>query len=156
MSLSWQAVRKGEIYCAPACGRGCTLDEYDAATRGACELVVQLNDTIGGKWKPHVWENLGWHYSAISEDGYCKVHANTRGAKVTSYTAFLGPGDTGGKWSARGHTPEDAVVAVYSQAVADIAPMAGIAGLVVHVTDDADVPKHIRNALTKALEETDD
>jgi hypothetical protein len=60
-----KAVRRGKTYCAPWCGRGCTVAEFDLATAKAKALVDKLN-AIGGKWKPYVWENLGWHYEAKS------------------------------------------------------------------------------------------
>lgn len=58
--LSWEPVRDGLKYCAPACGRGCTIMEYDAAVIAANELVAAL----GPAWETRVHENLGWHWSA--------------------------------------------------------------------------------------------
>ena len=58
--LSWKPVRKGKFYCAPACGRACTHEEYLKAKEAAKELCALL----GPNWKPRVWENLGWHYEA--------------------------------------------------------------------------------------------
>lgn len=59
--LSWEPVRHATVYCAPACGGGCTLEAHDEAVKKAAALAKKL----GPAWKPHVWENLGWHYSAI-------------------------------------------------------------------------------------------
>lgn len=59
-SLRWTPVRSGATYCSPACGARCTLSEFQAATRAAEKLAASL----GPRWKPRVWENLGWHYSA--------------------------------------------------------------------------------------------
>jgi hypothetical protein len=58
----------GGIYCSPACGVRCTKSEHDEAHRLAAELCASLGDG----WKPRVWENLGWHYSA--EKGKMKIH----------------------------------------------------------------------------------
>lgn len=60
-----KAVRRGDKFCAPWCGRGCTWAEYSRAVKKADALVKKLN-AIGGKWKPRVWENLGWHYQAMA------------------------------------------------------------------------------------------
>lgn len=61
----WKAVRKGAVYCAPACGRGCTWDEYQATVKAAATLVKTLNQMdVLAAWQLRVWENMGWHYSA--------------------------------------------------------------------------------------------
>jgi hypothetical protein len=104
--LSWKAVRKGPRYCAPACGGGCTVTMYNAAVLGSRELAKRL----GAGWEPHVWENLGWHYKAISPCGRIKVHPYIIGCRAQSYSAFLGsPGVAGGRWVGDGGTPERAV-----------------------------------------------
>ena len=59
----WIPVLDGKIYCSPACGRGCTLDEYDRAVADAGKLVSLLR---GNGWKAVIHENLGWHYKATS------------------------------------------------------------------------------------------
>lgn len=58
--LSWKPQRSGNSYCSPACGHGCKWDEYQAAGRAAEALVARLSL----RWKPIVWENLGWHFCA--------------------------------------------------------------------------------------------
>jgi len=50
-----RAVRKGPIYCAPACGGGCTKAAYDAAVRKSRALAKRM----GKGWVPYVWEKLG-------------------------------------------------------------------------------------------------
>lgn len=75
----WNPVADGERYCSPACGRGCTREEYDAARKGAQELREQLP---GDAWKPVVWENLGWHYAARltgADNTYIEVHPEPGG-----------------------------------------------------------------------------
>ena len=59
--LSWEPIRDGEQYCSPACGGGCTIDEYLAANEAAAKLCEEL----GSSWNPRAWENLGWHYLAF-------------------------------------------------------------------------------------------
>jgi hypothetical protein len=101
--LSWTPQRRGETYCSPACGRGCTKTEYDAATKSAADLVARL----GPGWKPRVFENLGWHSGVISPCGRIKVHTPSVDG---SYTAFLGPADlSGGYWTGDAETPELAI-----------------------------------------------
>jgi hypothetical protein len=60
---SWKPKANGHKYCAPACGRGCTRAEYDKAITNAAALVKRLK---GKGWRPVVFENMGWHWRAIS------------------------------------------------------------------------------------------
>jgi hypothetical protein len=48
------------------------------ATQCATALVDRLNSCLGGDWKPRVWENLGWHYSASC--GSMSVSQSTQGS----------------------------------------------------------------------------
>jgi len=113
--LSWEPVLRGEIYCAPACGGGCTKARHDRCVRDAAKLVARL----GAGWEPRVNENLGWHYGATSADGRWYVIAHGHGA--SSYSAFLGRvGSLSGKWSAHGHTPEQAIAATWAMAKQEI------------------------------------
>lgn len=112
--LSWDAVRNGAIYCAPACGGRCTWAAYQKAVRGANALAKRL----GTSWVTRVWENLGWHYSAIDRSGYWKVSPNiyyrTNGKAIRKdYTAFFGLTREvmSGSWYAHGRTPEAAIAA---------------------------------------------
>ena len=56
---SWKPVRRGGVYCSPACGRGCTKAEYDEANSKAKKLLARMS---GKGWKILVHENLGWFY----------------------------------------------------------------------------------------------
>lgn len=56
----WKPVLNGNIYCSPACGGKCTKAEHDDAQE-AGEILAAL---LGPGWRPRVWENMGWHYSA--------------------------------------------------------------------------------------------
>lgn len=57
-TLSWKPVRRGKLYCAPACGGGCTVAAFDLAMADACACARAL----GNGWVPDVYENLGWHW----------------------------------------------------------------------------------------------
>ena len=109
--LSREAVRDGDTYCAPACGHGCTVDEYFDAKRDGSNLARRL----GEDWSYRVWENLGWHYHATSSCGRLKVSAWSNGE---GFTAFLGePGQgLGGRWAKHAATPEQAVYDVVAEA----------------------------------------
>lgn len=39
------------------------MKEFEAAEASANALVAKLGDG----WEPQVWDNLGWHYSAIKK-----------------------------------------------------------------------------------------
>lgn len=83
-SLSWRPVRRGKIYCAPACGVDCTLEDYTAALRNGAKLARAL----GPGWKPRVWENCGWHFEAIHATGFV-VHASVGVHGPASYWADM-------------------------------------------------------------------
>lgn len=96
-------VLDGEYYCSPWCGYRCTVEMHKKAQRRAFELC----QTLGKGWTPRVWENLGWHFEAISPCGRLKV--SYAGHAGSSYIAFLGDaGSTGGRWVEHGQTPESA------------------------------------------------
>lgn len=66
--LSWEPVRKGETFCSPGCGHGCTYAEYLKASQKA-ELLAKR---LGKGWVCSVSENLGWHFKATKNG--CDVH----------------------------------------------------------------------------------
>jgi hypothetical protein len=91
--LSWKAVRRGDIYCAPACGGNCTWSAYQSAKRSAARIVKKL----GTGWKPYVHENMGWHYCAKSaDDGQTSVyrHHDKPGYWASIHGLWIGEGET--------------------------------------------------------------
>jgi hypothetical protein len=102
-------VLDGLVYCSPRCGFQCTRKAFDRATTEAAHLAHRL----GPGWKPHVWENCGWHYEVSMLDGLVEVRPT------------LGIGGTlSGDWKVQGYscwiqmeeqiiesavTPEDAI-----------------------------------------------
>ena len=64
MSLSWKPKRRGNKYCSPACGAGCTFEDYQSAMKAAKDTVAMMKS---GKWKPRVHENMGWYAGIVSE-----------------------------------------------------------------------------------------
>jgi len=114
----WTPVRRGSIYCSPACGGDCTFDAYQVALKNAAKLA----ECLGPDWRGDVWENLGWHYRALSACKRIKVNPNHWGGKnPESYSAFLGAPDfPGGKWAVSGKTPEEAVKLVIAYAKKDV------------------------------------
>jgi hypothetical protein len=61
--MNWKPKLNGKVYCALACGDGCTKAAYDKAVKDADALVARLK---GSGWRPVVFENTGWHHRAIS------------------------------------------------------------------------------------------
>lgn len=116
--LSWKPVRRADgSYCSPACGGGCTW----AANQEAHRQAKALAEKLGPDWIPRVWENLGWHYSAVSSNRKLKVHPNKFRGEIKSYTAFFGEmDDCGGTWTARDADPRKAVQAVIREAKDDV------------------------------------
>lgn len=117
-ALSWKPKARGHIYCAPACGRGCTKAEHDEVKRKAEEICKQL----GRGWKVRMNENLGWYAQAVCGD--VQVEA-TRGfddpghqfhALVNIYkTPAHGPG--GILYDVYAKTPRAALSALIKEAV---------------------------------------
>ena len=115
--MDWTPVEDGKIYCAPACGNGCTRAAYEHAV----EMGRFLAQCLGPEWTSQVWENLGWHYNAISPCGRIKVHCYTYDDEI-SFTAFLGEVDScGGWWTEHGETPQAAVANVVATGRAELA-----------------------------------
>ena len=115
---SLPARRRGDIYCAPWCGGGCTWAEHEAARERAEALAKRL----GPGWKTRVWENLGWHSEVHDSTGFWKVHINVSSGKVRGYTAYLGEGG-GGRWAEGAETPEKAIKKVLDVARGELASL---------------------------------
>jgi hypothetical protein len=106
-------VRKGRIYCSPFCGYGCTYASFQDATKKSEALARSM----GEGWASDVWENLGWHWRVVSEDGLLKVHPGRDGSY---YTVFLGEGP-GGRWTAQAHDPKAAIAVLLPIAKTELA-----------------------------------
>jgi hypothetical protein len=110
MNKSWKPKRIGATYCSPACGSGCTWEEYQTANKQAAVMVK----SCGPAFRPKVFENMGWHATAElsgtkNRSKGMTVHRN--GTK--SCTAYFHDGNFVG----RGRTGEAAVKAVVKQAI---------------------------------------
>lgn len=79
----WKPRRRGTIYCSPLCGAGCTHAAFTRATRNARALAKRL----GPGWRPKVWENMNWFYSA--EKGVVEVHASENVGRKPCYRAYF-------------------------------------------------------------------
>jgi hypothetical protein len=117
--LSWKPVRRGAIYCAPACGYECTWREYQSALRRADSMRRLLEKAFPLQWKARVHENMGWHYGVVSSCGRLKVSGCN--FEIASFTAFLGDANfPGGTWAEHGTTPLEAVRNVIKMAREDL------------------------------------
>ena len=101
----WTPIQDGEVYCSPACGADCTYASYLKALSDSCELC----DRLGDGWMPIVWENLGWHYKAVSQSGTIRIYPMNG-----KYAAFASLDETmGGEFvSERFSEPHDALLNV--------------------------------------------
>jgi hypothetical protein len=85
----WTPILRGDVYCSPRCGFKCKKAAFDRATKEAAKLCAAL----GKGWKPCVWENWGWHFSASK--GVAVIHASTDGSAldgnytVTGYRVYF-------------------------------------------------------------------
>ncbi len=117
--LSWAPVRRGPIYCAPACGAHCTIFQFDHAGILANQTAMRL----GEGWKPTVHENMGWFAGVVDASGCWKIAIHEYKGEV-SFTAFLGDaGSAGGKWAESANTPEAAIEKVKKVARAELKRM---------------------------------
>ena len=107
----WKPRRRGHVYCSHACGMGCSWESYQKAHRDGKALAKSL----GAHWKSNVWENLGWHHSAISACGQIEVHVHGS----HSFWANIMGGDRHRQYAASARTPRSAVIAAVTKAVAD-------------------------------------
>lgn len=106
----WTPVQRGEIYCSPRCGHGCTRAAYDRAVTEADELAKRMGDG----WLPVIWENGGWHYKVIKGVATIRVHVDHRpgGPEATSYSAWIEPAyveNHAVQFIESAETPEDAL-----------------------------------------------
>lgn len=109
----WKAVRKGKIYCAPACGHNCTYLDYLQARHRAKEAAKKL----GKGWTFEVWENLGWHSKVISPDKYVHIYI-ARYDTHDSYLVMVGPEKNGSsliEWNHTADTLEEALDGVFKK-----------------------------------------
>lgn len=118
----WKAIRSpsGNIYCAAACGAGCTWVKYQRAVADAAVLAAECGD----EYTPRVHENLGWHFSALSACGrfYVIKHAADR------YSAFLGEAFSyTGRWTGSGKTAKAALKNAVNHCKADLRQFADFA-----------------------------
>lgn len=100
-ALSWIAVRQGAQYCAPACGHGCTYDEYLAAHKAADNCRAKLK--MPQHWTVVVHENLGWHWKLVN--GPIMLYGSPTGK--SEYWAMVSsdikdPAGGSGLWTERG------------------------------------------------------
>lgn len=110
---AWKPVRRGAIYCSPACGFGCKYAHYVKANERGKALAKKM----GKGWTFRVWENGTWYYAVTSPDGRIAVHPPT--FKGSGYIAFV----DNGIFSAYAKTPRQAVNAVIVEAKKRLASM---------------------------------
>ena len=82
----WTPVRNGDVFCSPACGYGCTLEEYKRAAAGAAAIAAALGDG----WKPNLHENMGWYFSASKGGATVRYNDGTGDFSAYIDTATFG------------------------------------------------------------------
>lgn len=91
---SWKPIRRGKVYCSPACGGGCTHAAYVKANKDAA--MVRLTMRHPRNWKVHIWENLGWHWCVQAFDRKLSVR-NGEDGKFSADLGLSGIGHWGTK-----------------------------------------------------------
>ena len=83
---NWKVVRKGKIYCAPACGGYCTLAQYRTMKKHAEKMCKQL----GKGWKPKLTHNLGWFCAVVKSHTTIHYHDDRSGHNFApEYSAWI-------------------------------------------------------------------
>lgn len=57
----WTPVKRGDVYCSPACGGNCKRSAYDAAVKRTKDAIASM--THPEAWKSRISENMGWFAS---------------------------------------------------------------------------------------------
>jgi len=81
------------VYCAPACGHGCTRKDYEAALFRAQRVA----DALGEAWKAEASENMGWHSKVRKAEVYICVPGSWGASQYMAGTegrGILGTGRT--------------------------------------------------------------
>lgn len=106
-----------------------TEGEAKILAMGLADRCAEVTQTEG--WVPRHWENLGWHYSAISPCGRWKVHPGNG-----IYHAFLGTDSrSGGIWTGSADTIQEAIVKTRAAALDEIAAKAALLDLPLGVAE---------------------
>ena len=104
--LSWKPRHKGNRYCSPACGHGCTWGEYQQARKEAKDCQRKL----GKHWKIRVWENCGWFW-AVS---YGPLSYHNGGTLFISDHPKINGAEPCGLWAGKLRSGQEPVAALYN------------------------------------------
>jgi hypothetical protein len=85
----YMPIRKGDIYCSPACGMGCTHADFEKAVFASQALAAEL----GAGWATRVWDNLGWHWEVSK--GKLIINQNKHDRHYTAYIRDVPVNSTG-------------------------------------------------------------
>lgn len=134
--LSWTPQRHAERYCSPACGFGCTWAEYQTAVDDSAALAKQL----GTGWKPHIWENLRWHWEVTLKTMRVGPDINyvlSGKGVLTGYHAYIYSEHPAGGivWSGHAKTPTDAIAMALTRAHREIDQKAAMIADIVTAMD---------------------
>lgn len=122
-NTEWDPVRRGDTYCSPACGCGCTFADYKAAVAAG----KALSKALGKGWTHTVWENAGWNCNAVSPCGCLKVHVDWR--KPLWYSAYLSESKSpGGRWVKTSRSPKFSVRSVLREARSEAEVLSDLVG----------------------------
>jgi len=97
--VGWTPVLRGDVYCSPRCGGGCTTAEFDKAYTAAASLAERM----GRGWAVRVWENLGWHWKVQCGNAEITPPDPSGSNKYTARLQFSP------QFIARADEPEDAL-----------------------------------------------
>lgn len=85
-AAAWTPIRDGEkTYCSPACGAGCTWDDYVRCRKESAAAVKQM----GPAWTRRIYENSGWGWELIHPDGLT-LHVHGYGSSLIYQCEFNG------------------------------------------------------------------
>lgn len=119
----WQPIRRGEIYCSPACGYNCTKASHELAQIRAERLAETLNRMAGGfsDWLPRVSENGKWNYyvsrnlaeSHVRDECQMHEYLDSEGNPIRYWCSII---IAGKQFHDEGPTAEECLIKVMAQA----------------------------------------
>ncbi len=127
----WVPIRRGAIYCSPACGFDCKHADYLKAIENGDKLAGLCSKAGYGRfWVRRVHENMGWHFEAHT------TNAGLRDASITvhkySGTKYSGTNYWADiqveylQFEAHGNTPKLAIEAALAKAQCKLALINGL------------------------------
>jgi hypothetical protein len=121
-----------------------------ASREKALKAAAKMANLSGPDFLPKLFQNSSWYPSAISKNGYWRIHRSMSDDGI--YTAFLGFNDSiGGIWAESDDTPSAAIEKTMRTAVNHVAGLAKLIDcILVNRKDVHVIGPEVKMTLTKS------